>query len=326
MRANVAVPDASTLHAVSLAVFALRRLLWAVPLLLAIMLVTFALMRGTGGSPFRPPEGYVGVPYALELKLRDFYHLDEPWLVEFGIYVKNVATLRFGPSLVNRNVSVDEVMEQRFPVTVELVALAAAMAIALGMGLGVVAAVRRSTFVDLLATSSATVLLVVPVFFIAFVVAEYPIGEWGLAPIGWGSWEAKIAPAIVLALAPAGYIARLVRGAVVETLQEDYVRVARAKGLRGGRVLVVHVIRNSLVPFLSAAMPMLALLVTGALFVESLFAVPGAATTFVSAAVTRDYPLLMGLTVALAAIVLLANLLADVTMALLDPRLREGRS
>lgn len=308
----------------SLAVFALRRFLWAVPLLLAIMLATFALMRGTGGSPFRPPEGYVGVPYTLELKLRAFYHLDEPWVVEFAIYVKNVFTLQFGPSLVNRNVSVDEVMEQRFPVTVELVALAAAFAIVLGIGLGVAAAVRRSTLVDFLATSTATVLLVVPVFFVAYVIAEYPVREWHVAPLGWGTWEAKILPSLALALAPAGYIARLVRGAVVETLQEDYVRAARAKGLRAGHVLVIHVLRNSLVPFLSAAMPMLALLVTGALFVESLFAIPGAATSFVGAAVTRDYPLLMGLTVALAALVLLANLLADVWLAILDPRLREA--
>jgi dipeptide transport system permease protein len=307
----------------SLAVFAFRRLLWAVPLLLAIMLATFALMRGSGGSPFRPPEGYVGVPYTLELKLRDFYHLDEPWIVEYAIYVKNVFTFQFGPSLVNRNVSVDEVMRDRFPITLELVALAAGVALVGGVALGLLAATHRSTSLDFLATSTATVLLVIPVFFVAYVLAYYPAREWHLAPLGWETWDARVLPVLALALAPAGYIARLVRAAVVETLQEDYVTAARAKGLRPWRILLVHVLRNSLGPLLSAFMPMLALLITGALFVEELFAIPGAATTFVGAAVTRDYPLLMGLTVALAGIVLAASFVADVAHAALEPRLRE---
>jgi ABC-type dipeptide/oligopeptide/nickel transport system permease component len=196
----------------SLAIFAIRRLLWAIPLLLAIMLATFALMRGSGGSPFRPPEGYVGVPYTLELKLRDFYHLDELWIVEFAIYVKNVFTLQFGPSLVNRNVSVDQVMRERFPITLQLVALAAAVAVLGGIGLGLLAATRRSTFVDFLATSAATIVLVVPVFFVAYVLAYYPVREWHIAPLGWDTWDARVFPVLALALAPTGYIARLVRG------------------------------------------------------------------------------------------------------------------
>jgi ABC-type dipeptide/oligopeptide/nickel transport system permease component len=121
-----------------------------------------------------------------------------------------------------------------------------------------------------------------------------------------------------------GYIARLTRAAVVETLAEDYVRTARAKGLYESQVLWTHVIRNSLVPLLSAAMPMLALLITGALFVEQFFGIPGAATAFLDAARTRDYPLLLGLTAGLAAVVLAANLAADVIHALIDPRVHEA--
>jgi oligopeptide transport system permease protein len=304
--------------------FVVRRLLSSVLVLLFVILVTFALMRGAGGTPFRPPEGYTAPPLPLQLKLRDYYNLDEPWFVEYLTYVREIATLNFGPSLLDRYVTVDDVMRQGFPVTITLVVLAAAWAIPLGMMLGVMAARRRGTWVDALATSTASTLLVLPVFFVAYIVATYFARDWGIVPFGWDSWQARIAPTLVLALAPMGYIARLVRAAVVDTLQEDYVRTAHAKGLYANRVLWVHVVRNSLVPFLSAAMPMLALLITGALFVEQFFGIPGVATSFLDAARTRDYPMLLGLTTGLAALVLVANLVADVVIALIDPRIRES--
>jgi ABC-type dipeptide/oligopeptide/nickel transport system permease component len=304
--------------------FVVRRLLASVVVLLLVVLSTFALLRGAGGDPFRPPEGYAAPPVPLQNELRDYYNLDEPWFVEFLTYVREIATLHFGPSLVNRNVTVDLVMRRSFPTTLMLVLLAAAWAIPIGIALGVVAARRRGTRVDALATSAASALLVIPVFFVAYVAVRYLIREWGVIPFGWEHWETKVAASLVLALAPMGYIARLTRASVVETLGEDYVRTARAKGLYESRVLWGHVVRNSLVPLLSAAMPMLALLITGALFVEQYFAIPGAATSFLDAARTRDYPLLLGLTTGLAAVVLAANLAADVILALIDPRVRES--
>jgi ABC-type dipeptide/oligopeptide/nickel transport system permease component len=290
------------------------------------MLATFALMRGTGGDPFRPPEGYVGVPYQTERVLRRYYRLDEPWVVEFAIYVRNVATLDFGPSLVDRHLTVNDVIGQALPVTLELVLLAAAWAVPLGVLLGVWAGVRRGSGGDLLATSAATLLLVLPVFFVAYVFSMYLVTRWQLVPGGWDGAGSKVLPAIALGLAPAGYVARLIRVAVVEALGEDYVRTARAKGLRRGRIVWVHVLRNSLAPFLAAAVPMIALLVTGAFFVEQAFGIPGASSYFVEAALTRDYPLLMGLTVALAALVLAANLVSDVLLAATDPRIREAQA
>ena len=308
----------------SLAIFIVRRVLTTVPLLLMVMLATFALMRGIGGSPFRPPEGYVVIPGPLQRTLSHFYHLDDPWFVQYAIYVENVFTFNFGPSMVFRSLDVSDVIRQSFPVTIELVLLATAWAVPLGIGLGVLAGTRRNSVADLLATSTATVIFVVPVFFVAFVFSKYLVSEWQVFPSGWESWQAKILPSFALALAPAGYIARLIRGAVVETLQEDYVRTARAKGLRQRRIIFVHVLRNSVVPFLSAAVPMLALLITGAFFVEDFFAIPGVSSFFVQAAETRDYPLLMGLTVALAIVVLAANLVSDILLALADPRVREA--
>jgi ABC-type dipeptide/oligopeptide/nickel transport system permease component len=304
--------------------FFIRRLLSSVLVLLFVILVTFALLRGAGGDPFRPPEGYAAPPAPLQNELREYYNLDEPWFVEFLTYVREIATLHFGPSLLNRDVTVDAVMRRSFPTTLQLVLLATAWAVPLGIALGVLAARRRGTGADVLATSLASALLVIPVFFVAYVVTRYFARDWGLVPFGWGGWESRIAPSLVLALAPMGYIARLVRAAVVDTLGEDYVRTARAKGLYESRILWTHVLRNSLVPFLSAAMPMLALLITGALFVEQFFGIPGAATGFLEAARTRDYPLLLGLTAGLSAIVLVANLVADLVLAYIDPRVRES--
>lgn len=305
--------------------YTLRRLLWALPLLLLVMLATFALLRGMGGDPFVLPEGFTGVPLPLERDLREYYRLDDPWVVQFAHYVANAATFDFGPSLNRRGVTVDAVIERSLPVTAQLVALAALAAIPAGVALGLLGALRRRSPVDTAATTASTVLLVVPVFFVAWLLSRYPALKWHWFPLGWETWDARLLPVLTLALAPAGYIARLVRAAVVETLGADYVRTARAKGLRRDRIVLVHVLRNSLVPVLSAAVPMLALLITGAFFVEEYFGVPGASGAFLDAARVRDFPMVMGLTVVLAAIVIGLNLVTDVLIALLDPRIREQR-
>ncbi len=297
--------------------------MWAIPLLLGVLLATYALMRGSGGSPFEPPEGYIGVPETYERFLREHYHLDEPWLVEFAYWLKSIFTFDFGPSLVLRNVSIESVVRDALPVTVELVLLSAAWAVPVGIALGIWAATNRGRAVDFLATAIAILLLVVPVFFVAFALHKYFISEWQVLRPGWDSPATKVLPALALGLAPAGYVARLVRAALVEALEEDYVRTARAKGLRSRRVVFVHALRNSLAPLLSAAIPMIALLVTGAFFVEEAFGIPGASSFFIEGARTRDYPIVMNLTAALAVVVFVANLISDVALAAVDPRVRE---
>jgi oligopeptide transport system permease protein len=304
--------------------YVLRRVLWTPPLLLVVMLVTFALMRGIGGSPFRLEFG--GLPEPLVIQVTNFYGLDEPWYVEFLTYVKHVATWDFGPSLTLRDVTVDQVINEQIPVTLGLAGLAILWAIPVGGALGIAAALRRGSRLDTLLTSVSTLLLVVPVFLFTEVVSTYLIRRWDVIEPGWESWETRLAASLTLSLAPAGYVARVVRAGFVETLEQDFVRTARAKGLRTGRVVAVHVLRNSLVPFLAAAVPTLALLITAAFFVELAFGIPGAAAFFIRAAQLRDYPMVMGLTVVLALVVILANLLADVVGAALDPRLREKRS
>lgn len=304
-------------------VYVVRRVLWSVPVILVALLVTFALMRGIGGTPFHPSESEV-IPIPVQHELEDYYHLDRPWPAQFATYVWHIVRFDFGPTLSYRDVSVDTTIRKQVPVSLELAALSGAVAIVLGFALGIAAAVRRGKLVDLALTTLATIFLAVPVFLFASVGRDYLVDDWHLVGVGWTTWQTRFLPILVLALAPAGYIARLVRAGVVETLSEDYVRFARAKGLRPHRVLVFHVLPNSLLPFLSAAVPVLALLVTSAFFVEPLFEVPGAAAAFIDSAERRDYPVVMGLTAVLAVLVVYAVLVADVLAAALDVRLREA--
>jgi ABC-type dipeptide/oligopeptide/nickel transport system permease component len=299
----------------TLARLVLRRLLWAPVTLLVVMLLAFGLMRSAGGSPFRLETG--GLPRSLQIQLTSYYNLDEPWPVEFATYVRNVATFDFGPSLTTRQ-TVDAVIEQAFPVTGLLVALAAAFAIPVGLVLGLVAGLRPSTALDWVASGVSAALLALPIFLFTNLVLELDV-----APRGWDDWSDRIGAAIVLGVAPAGYVARLVRAAVIDAGRSDSVRTARAKGLRGPRIAFLHVLRNSLTPFLHGAVPALALLLTGTFFVEQSFGIPGAGVWFVQAAKVRDYPMVMGLTVSLAAVFILVNLLADLASAALDPRTRE---
>jgi dipeptide transport system permease protein len=310
--------------------FIIRRLISTVLLVLVTMLVTFALMRGMGGTPFSTTlTPHTGVPLPVELELREFYKLDEPWFFEYANYVKHVFTLEFGPSLVPppafgaQRTSVDEVMAKNFPVTLQLAGLASVWAIVLGIPLGLIAALKRRSGIDYFASSLATGLLVVPIFLFTTLFARHLVHGTDFFPAGWDDWRTRLLASFALALAPIGYIARLIRAATVETLQEDYVRAARAKGLRAKRIVFVHVLRNSVTPLLAAAAPMLALLVTGAFFVEQAFAIPGAAQQLVDAAERRDYPMLMGLTVAVVIVVALVNLAAAILAAVLDPRSRE---
>lgn len=301
-----------------------RRLLTAVLVLLITLFVTFMLMRGIGGTPFYPAEGY-SIPLYLQRELTAYYHLDQPWPVQFAVYLWHIVRFDFGPTLSYRDQTVTAVIHGGVPVSLELAGLATALALLLGLPLGLASTLRRGGPLDVAATAVSTILLATPVFLFAELGRDDFIAKWNLGELGWSGPRSAWLPVITLALAPAGYVARLVRAGAVDTLSEDYVRFAHAKGLRRGRILIVHVLPNSLTPFLSAAVPTLALLVTSAFFVERVYQVPGAADAFITAAERRDYPLVLGLTAVLAAIVVLASLAADVLAAALDVRLREDR-
>jgi ABC-type dipeptide/oligopeptide/nickel transport system permease component len=306
--------------------FILRRLLWTIPVLLLVILFTFLMMRQIKGNPFRKTER--AVPASIQANLDRKFHLDQPWYVQYAEYVKGVFTADLGPSLVLRNQNVNDIVRSHFPVSLELGAYAFFFAIVVGIPLGVVAALRANKPTDYVAMLVANVGFAVPSFLVATLLIYYFAVKWdvGVPTSGWDSWQSKILPSIALGFFPMAYFARLVRGTMLETLQQDYVRTAKAKGLRPQRVVGPHVLRNSLIPVVTAAGPLLGAVITGSFIIETIFAIPGIGRYYVNSVSARDYSVTMGLTILYAVIVIFGNLVVDILYGFLDPRTREART
>jgi ABC-type dipeptide/oligopeptide/nickel transport system permease component len=311
-----------------MAAFVVRRLLWTVPVILLVILFTFLMMRQIEGNPFRKTER--NVPASVQANLERKFNLDRPWYEQYALYVKGVFTFDLGPSLVLRNRDVNDIVAEHFPRSIELGLLALAFAVILGIPLGVVSALRANTIFDYAAMFFANVGFAVPSFLVATLLIYFFALEWreifNLPTSGWTTWRHKILPSVALGLAPMAYFARLVRGTMLETLQADYVRTAKAKGLRWRRVVLVHVLRNSLIPAVTAAGPLLGYLITGSFIIEFIFAIPGIGRYYITAVQARDYSVVMGLTVLLSVIVVVANMVVDILYGVLDPRTREARA
>ena len=255
--------------------FIIRRLLWTIPVLLLVILFTFLMMRQIKGNPFRKTER--AVPAAIQANLDRKFHLKDPWYEQYANYVKGVFSFDLGPSLVLRNQSVNDIVKSHFPVSLELGAYAFIFAIIVGVPLGVLAALRANKPTDYIAMLVANAGFAVPSFLVATLLIYYFAVKWdvGVPTSGWTTWQSKILPSIALGFFPMAYFARLVRGTMLETLQQDYVRTARAKGLRRQRIVGLHVLRNSLIPVVTAAGPLLGAVITGSFIIETIFAIPG---------------------------------------------------
>jgi ABC-type dipeptide/oligopeptide/nickel transport system permease component len=308
--------------------FIIRRLLWTVPVILVVIFLTFILMRQIEGNPFRRTER--AIPESIQANLERKYGLDRPWYVQYAKYVEGVFTLDLGPSLVLRNRDVNDIVRTHFPPSLELGALAMTFALVFGIPLGMLSALKANTFFDYAAMFVSNVGFAIPSFLVSTLLIYYfalKWGDWtGFPTSGWTTWESKVLPTIALGLGPMAYFARLTRGTMLETLQQDYIRTARAKGLRWRRVVVVHTLRNSLIPVVTAAGPILGFLITGSFIVEQIFAIPGIGVYYVDAVEARDYSVVMGLTVLLSVIVILANMVVDILYGVLDPRTRDARA
>ena len=305
--------------------FIIRRIFWTIPVLLVVIFLTFMMMRQIGGNPFRQSER--AVTEATQRNLEEKFHVNDPWYLQYAHYVKGVATLDLGPSLVVRGRDVNDIVKTHFPNSIELGFYAFVFAIFVGVPLGIIAALRHNTWVDYSAMFFSNVFHSVPSFLVATLLIYFVALKGGLLPTsGWTSWEHKILPAIALGFAPMALFARLVRGSMLETLQQDYVRTARAKGLRYRRVVGLHVLRNSLIPVITAAGPLLGFIITGSFVIELIFNIPGIGQSYVDSVSNRDYSVVMGLTVLLSVIVILANLVVDILYGVLDPRTRDART
>ena len=305
--------------------FVVRRVLWTIPIILLVIFMTFLMMRAIKGSPFRKSER--AVPPAVLENLNRKFGLDKPWYRQYFQYVENVATLDLGPSLVLRNQDVNSIVKEHFPISAELGGLAMLLAIVVGVPLGILAALRANKVTDYLLMLFANLGFAVPSFLVATLFIYFFAAKLGWFPTnGWGSASSKVLPVVALSLGPLTYFARIVRGQMLETLQQDYVRTTKAKVLRWRRIVTVHVLRNSLIPAVTAAGPLLGFLVTGSFIIENIFAIPGIGRYYVTSVSGRDYSTVMGITVLLAILIIVANLVVDILYGYLDPRTREQRT
>jgi ABC-type dipeptide/oligopeptide/nickel transport system permease component len=305
--------------------FIIRRIVWTIPVLLVVIFLTFTMMRQIGGNPFRQSER--AVPEAVQQNLERKFNVDEPWYLQYIYYVKGVFTFDLGPSLVVRGRTVNDIVKTHFPNSIELGLYAFIFAIVVGVPLGVIAALKHNTMIDYAAMFFSNIFHAIPSFLVATLLIYFIALEAGALPTsGWSTWEHKLLPSIALGFAPMALFARLVRGTMLETLQQDYVRTARAKGLRYRRVVGLHVLRNSLIPVITAAGPLLGFIITGSFVIELIFNIPGIGQYYVTAVNARDYSVVMGLTVLLSVIIIFANLIVDILYGILDPRTRDART
>lgn len=298
----------------------IRRLATALPTLVAIILLSFVLMRTAPGSPF---DAERPVDAAVRAQLDAAYGLDRPLAEQAARYFARAATGDFGPSLVYKDFSVGDLIAQGLPVSATLGALALIVALGLGIGGALVAASRPGGRRDRTIMLAATLLTAVPAFVtgpvLALVFALWL--EW-LPVAGLDGRGALVLPVTALALPIAGAVARLLRAGLAEVLTQEHVLAARARGLPEASVLLRHALRPALIPVASYLGPAAAALLTGAVVVETVFALPGLGRYFVQGALNRDYPLVLGVVILYAALILAFNLVADLVYGWLDPRVR----
>ena len=300
-----------------------RRLLIAVPVILIVTTITFFLIRLAPGGPFDADKV---VPPEVLKNLNATYNLDAPVLVQYKDYMINLAQGDFGPSFRYPGRSVTEMIFTGLPTTFELAFYAILIAIFIGILSGVTAAVKRNTSLDYIPMTIAMIGICMPTFLLGpILVLIFGIYLEVLPVSGWGSLSGdKILPSITLGAAYAAYIARLSRGGMLETLNQDYIRTARAKGLSEFRVVYNHALRGGLIPVVSFLGPAMAGLIGGSFVVETIFQIPGLGRFYVEAAFNRDYTMILGTTIFFSVLIILFNLLSDLMVLLMNPQARDN--
>ncbi len=300
--------------------YLIKRIVHGVVVLFVVATLTFLIMHVVPGGPF---DGDKKLPPEIIANIEAKYHLDKPIPVQYALYLKGLLQGELGPSYKYLGRDVADILKDTFPVSLTLGLAAVFVVIALGVPTGVLSAYRPNTFLDRGAVFFATLGISVPSFVLGTVLV------WGLShKLGWlppALWEGPrhvLMPALALGAGYAGYIARLTRTTVLDVLASDYIRTARAKGLTECEILLRHVLKNSLYPVVSVLGPLVAGLVTGSFVIEFIFSVPGMGNFFITAVTNRDYPLIMGVTLMYAVLIVIAHIVVDLMYGWLDPRVR----
>jgi oligopeptide transport system permease protein len=297
------------------------RLLQAIPVIIAVVTVTFFLVRVAPGGPF---DGEKAVMPEVKAALEAQYRLDQPMLQQYAAYMGDLARGDLGPSFKYPGRSVNELIAAGLPVTAELGLYALLVAVIIGGLAGVIASLKPNTAQDYIPMSAAMIGICMPSFLLGpILLLVFGIYlEW-LPVSGWGDIPGdKILPAITLGSTYAAYIARLSRAGMLEVLNQDYIRTARAKGLPEWQIVVKHGLRGGMIPVVAFLGPAFAGVLAGSFVVETIFQIPGLGRFYVQAAFNRDYTMILGTTVFLSTLIVLFNLLSDILAAWMNPRLR----
>ena len=299
--------------------FIIRRILWLIPVLLFVSLITFTLMHVTPGGPW-DKEKPVSAQAVANLNAR--YNLDKPAWQQYLIYMGNALRGDLGPSYTYQDRSVTQIILQGLPNTASLGVLAALVALLIGVPLGVIAASRQNSRIDYTALAFGTVFASVPSFVLGFLLIIVFALSLHLVPTsGWGKPSQYVLPVLTLGLNQAALLTRITRASVLDVSRQDFMRTARAKGLREELLIRRHLLKNALIPVVTVMGPILAFLLVGSLIVETIFSVPGIGRLLVQGISQRDYSLIMGTTLLYAFVIAVLNLVVDVLYAFIDPRI-----
>ena len=303
--------------------FVLSRVLQAIPTLWVIATLTFFMTRYAPGGPF---DAEKAIPQEIKVKLESHFGLDRPLFDQYLLYLKNLLRGDLGPSFKYSGWEVSELIATAFPASLTLGVLSLGVALFIGIPAGIMAALRKNTWLDYLPMSLSMAGICLPTFVLGPLLIYIFSTQLGLfPPLGWYGPSDWFLPSFTLGLFYAAYVARLTRAGMLETLQQDYVRTARAKGATPWRVVTRHALRGGLLPVVTYLGPAFAGLISGSFVIESIFFIPGLGKFFVTAAFNRDYTMVLGTVLFYASLIILLNLLVDLLQAWIDPKARQTR-
>ncbi|MCP4954439.1 oligopeptide ABC transporter permease OppB [Photobacterium aquimaris] len=302
--------------------FIAKRIFEAIPTLLVLITISFFLMRFAPGNPFTsdrplPPEVLANI----EAK----YGLDKPVFEQYTTYLGNIVQGDFGPSFKYKDFTVNELVSKALPVSAKIGVFAFIFALVMGVSVGTIAALKQNTWLDYTIMSTAMAGVVMPSFILAPVLIYiFAINLQWLPAGGWqdGSLKFVILPMLGMALLYVATFARITRGSMIETLNSNFIRTARAKGLSYRHIILKHALRPALLPVVSYMGPAFVGIITGSVVIETIFGLPGIGKLFVNAAFNRDYSLVLGITILIGSLTIIFNAIVDIVLAMIDPKIR----
>jgi oligopeptide transport system permease protein len=300
--------------------FLARRVATIILSLFFIVTLTFFMMKAIPGGPFKSEKA---LPPQIEQAINEKYHLDDPLWKQYLDYLVRTARWDLGPSFKYQYVTVNDIIRNYFPVSAQLGAVSVILALGLGISAGIISALKQNQIQDYGTMILATLGFSVPSFVIAGLLQYLFAYKWHiLPPAMWGSWQNMVMPVLSLATLPTCVIARLMRTSMLEVLQQDYIKTARAKGLPAHKIITGHVLRNAILPVVTYLGPLIAAIFTGSFIIEYIFAIPGLGRSFVTSIQNRDYTVIMGTTVFYSLFLMIMNLIVDIAYAIIDPRIK----